>query len=390
MRTRILSLVAVLTLAIASGGCKQKEEAASDTEKDEKAAKKKKKGADDEESSDDDKGKKKKKKGADDDEAEAPKAKKKSASGAFTAEIEGQEVVFKYGRVTGYGSFHVELSNEKLSCKSFGPPSDDAYTVSFDLPAGPGGAFFAGQEIGTSVMVNHQRIKLKNGYILAPFVKVSVEPFTLKEGENVTGTLDFDHVYVENKDGAKKDWKYKGSGKFEASICSSSSFDKVKSGLSKEAPETDLAGKFGPDTFKPKGALAIVGKDYGSNKLYLDRLEFYETAGVDCTNHWSTGRKAAYFYLTDIGGTGDGYTLPGTQQPAKPWYAESKAKSPTATIKSFGYGGGHRAWVKFDKIDFTKNATLTGVVVAESAPDAKPADTGKISGKFEAKVCNTW
>lgn len=402
MRADRLALIAVLAISVADLGCKKKEEASSDesADKDKKASKKKDKdkGDDEEKGDDEDKGtKKKKKKGADDEEAadddKGSKKKKAGGGGALTGNFEGQEVAFKYGRTMGFGSLRVELSNEKLPCKG-GNPSDDAYTMSFELSAGPDGKFFTGYPIGVPITYNHQRIKLKSTFVRPQFVNLKIDGFDLKEGEHVKGSLAFDHRWTETKGDDKKDWKYTADGNFDVAICDDpfGSYKRVKAPLAAEAPEGEVGGTFGGEKFKAKSALAIVLKDYSTKKEYIDAIEFYSVDDVDCANHWTEGRKGAYFYVTDIGGTGETTKFEGTKQPAQPWYAAPKGKGATTpSLKSFGYSGGRRAWVQLDKIDFKAKATVKGTVFAESAPDPslKAEDTGKIGGSFSAKVCNS-
>jgi hypothetical protein len=55
--------------------------------------------------------------------------------------------------------------------------------------------------------------------------------------------------------------------------------------------------------------------------------------------------------------------------------------------KWFGGIGGRHAWVQFDKLELKGGGTVAGSVVAESGPDAKPEEQGKLAGRFEAKVC---
>lgn len=398
MRADRLALIALLSFSVAAAGCKKKEDASSDEGegKDKKASKKKDKEGDDEDKdkdkdSDDDGKKKKKKKGDDDSDDDGKKA-KKGGGGALTGNFEGQEVQFKFGRTMGFGSLRVEFSNEKIPCKG-GNPSDDAYTLSFELSAGPDGKFFAGYPVGVPISFNHQRIKLKSSYVRPQFVNLKLDPFDLKEGEHIKGSLSFDHKWTETKGDDKKDWKYTADGKFDVEICEDpfGSYKRVKVPLAADAPEGDVAGKFGGEPFKAKSALAIVLKDYSTKKEYVDAIEFYSVDDIDCANHWTEGRKAAYFYVSDIGGTGETTKFEGTKQPAQPWYAAPKGKGTTPSLKSFGYSGGKRAWVKLDNIDYKKGATIKGSVFAESAPDpsAKPEDMGKIGGTFSAKVCNS-
>lgn len=404
MRADRLALIALLAVSVAAFGCKKKDDASSDdgSEKDKKASKKKDKGDDEDKGDDDDgaKKKKKKKKGGDDEDKDKDKDKgddddgaTKKKGGPLTGNFEGQEVQFKYGRTQGFGSLRVELSNEKLPCKG-GNPSDDAYTMSFELSAGPDGKFFTGYPIGVPITYNHQRIKLKSTFVRPQFVNLNIKSFDLKEGERIKGALNFEHMWTETKGDDKKEWKYTAGGNFDIEICEDpfGSYKRVKAPLSAEAPEGMVSGTFGGEKFVAKSALAIVLKDYSTKKEYIDAIEFYSVDGVDCANHWTEGRKGAYFYVTDIGGTGETTKFKGTKQPAQPWYAAPKGKGATTpTLKSFGYSGGRRAWVQLDNIDFTAKATVKGTVFAESAPDPslKAEDTGKIGGTFSAKVCNS-
>lgn len=385
MRHGHLPWIALLALALAAGGCKKKEDASSD-ESAEKDSKKSSKKDDDGEDGD-----KKKKKG-DDDEDGDKKAKKPSGDGPLKATFEGQEIEFKYGRTSGFGSLRVELSTEKLKCGS-GSPSDDAYTLSFELPAGPGGGFYAGHSIGVPIMYNHQRIKLKSTFVRPQFVDLKIEDgFKLEEGKKLKGSLAFDHKYVETKGDDKKDWVYTASGNFEITVCDDKwgDFKKAKDGLPESAPEGDVAGEFAGEKFKAKTVLATVMKDFSTKKYYIDSINFYAAEDVTCQNHWTDGRKDPYFYVTDIGGGGETTKFEGKAQPAQPWFAIPKGKGQPSNLKSFGYNGGRRAWIELDSIDFEKGGKIKGKVVAKSAKDAKKDDTGEIGGTFEAKVCNSW
>ncbi len=389
MRHGHLPWIALLALALAAGGCKKKEDASSDesAEKDSKKSSKK-----DKDEGDDEDGEKKKKKGDDEDGDGEKKAKKPSGDGPLKATFEGQEIEFKYGRTSGFGSLRVELSNEKLKCGG-GSPSDDAYTLSFELPAGPGGTFYGGHSIGVPIMYNHQRIKLKSTFVRPQFVDLKIEDgFELKEGKKLKGSLSFDHKYVETKGDDKKDWIYSAAGNFEIEVCEDKwgDFKKAKDGLPDSAPEGDVAGEFGGEKFKAKTILAVVMKDFSTKKYYVDAIEFYSVEDVTCQNHWTEGRKAPYFYVTDIGGGGETTKFEGKPQPAQPWFAIPKGKGQPSNLKSFGYNGGRRAWVELDSIDFEKGGKIKGKVVAKSAKDSKKDDTGEIGGTFEAKVCNSW
>jgi len=394
-----LPWIVLVSLALVSGGCKKKEDASSDDDKAESKSKKKKKGDDDDKASaddDDDKGsKKKKKKGDDDDKGgddDAPK-KKKKAGGPFAGNIEGEAKTFKYGKaVASYSGLHITLSTEKTDCKSFGAGSDEAYQVEFDLPPGPDQKFFAGHAIGTTAFLNSQRVKLKQSFLQPYEFTVNVEPFKLKEGETVKGNADFSMKYEEIKaDTSKKTWEYSGSGDFEVKICDDWNNFKKLPGLESDAESGPVTGTFDDEKFTYKTALANVWHDKANNVDYVESIEYYPVDDVTCSNRWDQWKKHPYFIIRSIGGANTAQKFTGTQQPADPSFSIPKsAKGSSAampSLKWFGSGGGRRAWVKFDKLDLKGGGAVNGTVFASSGPDAKADEKGKISGKFEAKVC---
>ena len=113
---------------------------------------------------------------------------------------------------------------------------------------------------------------------------------------------------------------------------------------------------------------------------------------MTCTNRWDEWKKADYFVVRAIGGASTRSKLLGKPQPADPSFSIPKAMTPgkgkTGMFHWFG-GGGHRGWVQLDTLDFKGGGKVTGIVYADSASDSKPEESGKIGGKFEAKVCSS-
>jgi hypothetical protein len=409
MRTSF-SWFAVLMMALAVTGCPKKDDASKDDDEksskskkkkgddddkagddDDKGSKKKKKKGDDDDKAgdDDDKGKKKKKKGDDDDD-KGSASKKPSSKGPFTANLEGTEIKMTFGKAyPSFSGMHVVLSNEKTKC-SFAQPSDEAYQVEFDLPPGPSQKFYAGHPVGVKAYWNSQRIKMKLTYGSSHQVTANVEPFKAKEGEHIKGTLDFDIKYEETKqDTSKKTLAYAGAGSFDVEICDDTfSYMKKLVGLSDDAGEDDVAGEFAGDKFKGKTALATVWHDKANDEDYVQSIEFYTSDDVTCNSRWDAWKKESYFKIDYPGGGSSKQKLTGTPQPID--YATFSKPAPGKTLgnsKSFGGSGGSHGWVQFDKLDFKGGGKITGKLVVESAPDAKPEEAGKMKGKFEAKVC---
>ncbi|MFI5300540.1 MAG: hypothetical protein ACHREM_20840 [Polyangiales bacterium] len=365
-----------------------------DDDDDDKKSKKKKKSADDDDDSD-----KKKKKGDDDDDSDKKKgdddssAKKPKGDGPFAASIEGTDLKFKYGKAyASFGGIHVVLSTEKTKC-DFAPPSDDAYQVEFDLPPGPGGKFFSGQPVGVATTFNSQKLKLKLTYAYPYQVTANIDSFKAKEGEHVKGSLGFDIKWIETKaDTSKKTYAYSGAGNFDVEICSDWQNFKHLEGQPKDPPEGDVEGEYGSEKFKYKTALANVWHDHNNDMDYIESIEFYPSDDVTCSNRWDQWKKVDYFTVRAMGGSGSKGKILGKPQPADPSFSIPKemtgGKGKMGMSHWFG-GGSHRAWVQFDKLEFKGGGAVTGTVYADSASDAKADESGKIGGKFEAKVCSS-
>ncbi|GAC1352708.1 MAG: hypothetical protein NVS3B20_21500 [Polyangiales bacterium] len=394
----------MVVMGLAVIGCPKKEDAAKD-DAEKVARRKRKKSAEDDgdgdkaagrkkaESDDDAEGKPRTKRNGDDsDDDGSPKTRKPSKTGAFTAALEGTEIPMKFGKAyASFSGLHVTLSNEKTTCK-YATPSDEAYQVEFDIPPGPGQKFYAGHPVGVSAMFNSQRIKLKQTWANPYQVTAEIEPFKLKEFEHVRGSLDFDVKFEETKaDTSRKVHNYVGSGSFDVEICEDWNNFKKLPGLEADAGETDLGGTFAGEKFKYKTALANVWHDKANDLDYVESIEFYPTDDVTCTSRWDAWKKLNYFVVRSIGGASSKQKLTGTQQPADPSFSKPTAapggKGMMGATKWFGGAGGRHAWVQFDKLAFNGGAVLKGTAFAESGPDAKPDEQGKIGGRFEAKVC---
>jgi hypothetical protein len=411
LRRSLPILTSVLTLAIFSGvlpGCPKKDDSASKDEPrkkkddEDKKDKKKKKGDDD----DDDKGedKKKKKKGDDDDDDKGEDKKKKKkgdddddddkggdkkGSGA-TASIEGQDIEFKYAKaVAGYSGLQLVLSNEKVGCS--GSPSDDAWQITFDLPPGPGGKFFTGGKKGSGVpmYINSQRLKLKSPFVSPYLAVATVDAFKLEEGEHVKGTLDFDKKYQDYT--SKKDFKYSGHISFDAVICKDWNNFKYLASQPDSVEDGPVKGKYATNAFEYKSALATVIHDSDNDVDYIDQIDFYPTDKVTCAMKYDQRDKDKFFLVRSIGGVGSKKPLNGAPQSGDALFSipeimpGSTSKKPMGSWKNFG-GASRRAWIKFDKLSFGNGDKISGEVYADSV-EAKPEQTGKIGGKFEATIC---
>ena len=366
---------------------KGKKKKKGDDDDDDKGSKKKKKGDDDD---DDDKGssKDKKKKGDDDDDDD--KGDKKKKGDGFSANIEGTDVDFKFAKaVAGYSGLSIILSNEKIGCS--GSPSDDAWQISFDVPPGPGGKFFAGSKKGAGVplYVNSQKLKLKSPFISAYQATADLEEFKLEEGAHVKGTLDFDKKYQDYS--SKKEFKYSGHGSFDAVVCKDWNNFKYLTAQPDSVDDGPVKGKYATNTFEYKSALATVIHDSDNDVDYIDEIDFFPTDKITCAMKYDQRDKDKYFLVRSIGGVGSKNPIVGSAQSGDPSFSipeimpGSTSKKPMGSWKIFG-GASRRAWIKFDKLSFGNGDKISGEVYADSV-EAKPDQTGKIGGKFEATIC---
>ncbi len=415
----LLGWSALGVTSIASLGCKDKSEDDSSKDDEPRKKKKRKKSDDDDDDSkkkkksDDDEPDPKKKTGDDDDkppkkkvktgdEEPDPDAPKKSSGDklAPTDEalkagseknvavfFEGEKHDLKFGKAyAGYGGLHVTLSTEKTPC-SYAPPSDDTYTVEFDLPPGPGDNFFAGHAIGVSLFWNSSRVKLKSSFGNPNVMSLTVDPFKLAEGEHLKGNIRFDaKTQVSQPDGTRPTYEYKGIGPFDVTICDDySHFSKLK-GEPATAPAGNVSGTFASNKFEAKSVLAIAIRDYSNGGEYIDAIEFYPVE-ANCSDRFSLWKSESWFVVRQIGGTHKSNKLTG-QQPADATFNLHTTLGGSSTPKWFG-GGGRRAWVRLDKIEYTSSSKISGEVMAASMPGVKPDETGQIGGHFTAKVCGS-
>ena len=311
----------------------------------------------------------------------------KAADGGFALYVENETPIFKFGRAQfSYGSLHVTLSTEKIGC-AWATPGDEAYQVDFDLAPGPGGTYYAGHAIGTQVTWNSSRLKLRQLSAGPHQTRLSVDPFVAKDGEHIKGTLAFDAATkIVRPDGTRVDYEYRGRGAFDVSICPS--YSGSMTGLDPLSPTAGLGpvkGTYGGRAFTAASALAFVQKDWTTGAAYLESIEFYAAPTAGCSDRWTLASSTDHLVARAIGGSGTKFTVTGPQ-PMEPAFSVPKTSGGLGYPRWFGTYQ-RRGWIKLDALDLKSGATVTGELVAESAPGSKADETGKMSGHFTAKVC---
>jgi hypothetical protein len=311
----------------------------------------------------------------------------------FFANIEGRPLQFKFGKAYATSdSLHFVLSTEKTPC-SLVHGTDEAYRIRFDLTPGPGGRFFAGKPTGVGATFESRHTRLAITVADPYLVTVAVEPFVLKGGAHVRGHLEFDVKFVKTKiDRTKQAYQSKGIGYFDVEICDDSQVLKGLSGQPEEVPEGEVTGTFAGDKFGFKTAIANVWHDSDNAQDYVDSIVFFPTGSVTCENQWDQREKLDLFMIRSIGGAGRRQRFVGSPQPASALFSIPRStvdvNGATGSFRFFG-GGAERAWVRFEKLEFKSGGSVIGTVYADSRPGSKSEETGKIGGRFKAKVCTT-
>lgn len=312
------------------------------------------------------------------------------AGGGLALFTEGETPVFKFGRAQlGWGGLHVTLSTEKVGC-SWTTPGDDAYQLDFQLAPGPGGAYYAGHPIGVPVTWSSSRLKLKASHAGPHQTKLVLDaPLVAKDGEHVKGTLALEQsVKVSRPDGSRVTYEYRARGAFDVVICPAgygglTGLDP----LGKVAATTPVTGTFAGVAFTAKSALGIVQKDWASGLPFLESIELYDVEDPSCSDRWKLS-STAHLTVRAIGGSGTIFPML-DQQPMEPTFTVPKSAGGLGYGKWFG-GGQRRGWIKLDALDLTSGGKLAGELLAESSPGSKADETGKLSGRFTAKVCGTY
>jgi hypothetical protein len=384
-----LTLLAVLLV-----GCPSKEEPkkSDDSKESDKAEKKdegkqkKKKGKDKDHDGDEDaehkkqkkekeSSEKKKKKDGDDDDSAATD--KKKPDGPLSATYDGEKIEdFKSGIAwVDEGGLRVQLATAPAKCPSNDVPKG-TWTLTFFVLPGPGGKFFAGGPVGAFMTMGNQGSSDKGGFAPPYLGQVELEPFTLAADATMKGSVSY-AAKVKGKAG--KMVPISGSGTFEATVCKDFHDFLYVKGLAADA-DGDVQGSFGAIALVSKSAVVHLKHDDDNDVDWIDEIDYFESAGVDCDG-LTAARKTKHFALLRVKGISSKTPLLGKPQVASPAYV-----GVDGTIKLFG-GQNDRAWVRLDKLSFDKSAKASGAVYAETFPSADSATNGKLAGKFDAIVC---
>jgi hypothetical protein len=264
-------------------------------------------------------------------------------------------VEVSHGRAwTESGELVIQIGDKPGPCGTSLGGVEWSALVTFRVPPGPGGRFFAGAPIGAPLhgWIDGARIEHP-----ASIAIVELQPFELALGARVRGTLEFPE----------------GTGTFDAEICALQS---NTSALPETVASLPLHGMIDGRTFEPTVALFQPSRVEEGEPPRLDMLRFYSDPHVDCENFGEGTRDG--LVLLQIGGTGSLRPLVDSPQPA--W-----AAALGHPVERGHVVGRMPAWIRFDRIAFEAGARVTGELVVEQAGNNGPV--AHVEGRFDAQVC---
>ena len=273
----------------------------------------------------------------------------RAGSGQLALHDDDGDTRLPFGRVRmASHALHVVLGANDPGCADL-PEPGDAW-VTFDLPAGPGGQFYAGDSVGVAMQIatNHTGRGLA-----AQAVAIMVTPFVRAPGAHLRGSLDLGSF---------------GGGSFDAIVCPNVDFSTFAA-LPATAPVHPFAGTLAGRAFAVQSAIARVERDVDPPRLL--QLRLFATKGVTC----AIGDSDAGLELrvADIGRASLSKDRRVTPQPA---VGALRADAIFASYET------DAMWVRLDlrHATFAPGEKLSGAISIETPPD-------HATGTFQATVC---
>jgi len=293
-------------------------------------------------------------------------------SAPWSADVEGRRFTLKKSRAKfNYrGDLSISLEAEHTTA--------DGKTRTIDVGAtllpGPGGSFYAGRTIGVALGFSGEP-KLKDSFSLrSGATRLSLQPFALKAGTRIRGTLEFDARSSRIQAGTTK-YRYRAAGTFDIPLEGKiPSGGKYPSKLSNKWVQGTVAGK----PFIGKSATALVFHGFGNDKE-VKEITVWEEADVPCLSK-KRRRGIEFDSRVSPGGlraNGDPHPVPY----ADVHHAEGKVQEVSLQLVN--------AWIEIDRVGARAGDRIVGRVYLKSRPfeDGKNDDVVEVSGRFDAKVC---
>ena len=288
----------------------------------------------------------------------------------LSIDVSGQKKTLGHGQAyLEEGQLRVRLTEQPASCEDKDSELT-GFALRFQLPQGPKLDHFKSAWVGTMLPILGPTGKTQTT-IPQHRGEVRVDEFDKKAGALIKGSLRF-------RDQKKKRTD-QGSGKFSATLCPlvDSKTEKTHEDQPFVPREGAAQGTFGEEPITIKSALAIVWKDATNDLVYLQTLELYRDAKVNCGNK---SEHKSWVLRLNIGLPAEKPSRKGAQ-PVRAELSRVEQAEGRYMAQVDPLVGNH--WVKMEQPRFRKGQTLNALVVLHS--DGKtPA---KLSGKIQAKVC---
>ena len=290
-----------------------------------------------------------------------------------TVTIDGTPHVLRYGIAMALlDQLEVLLVADPIDCatRPDGKPPETSYELSFEMPPGPGGTYFAGHPVGEAITVeaHHQTHHLPDApasfTIPASYMMIGpTSAITLDAiGDRVRGRLAGNEVSMFGTVAV--------TGSFDVAMCDKPPASK---GLRADAPATPASGRDNHSPLVARSILAVVGsrpasvaeaREHRASGRQLERIVFYADAGVSCP----PAGAHEILRVSPIGGTGD--------------YPSSEPQPASVEIS----GSAWPAWVAIaEPPSLITGKLVRGRLWAASLPGDDHA--GTFGGTFTATVC---
>ena len=268
------------------------------------------------------------------------------------------------------------LSSEEIApCR--GDVPDSAKALRIHVPSGPGRSFFGGTAIEIGIEIFAHEWGGHAHYYPPHETTLTLEPFAPREGEKISGTLEFRTPGVSGPELAPATWTAKGH--FEAVLCHSAGDEPALP----DAPfHEDVSGEIDGKPLRGRSAVAHAVSSAMDGEPIIESIVFFDAADVSCeTSRDPTfARKHRAFYVSDFGGAALRRPILDLHQPARAglWTGEApKAWDPVP-----GHG-----WIVLEHVTGEAPPVVVGRLSVADIADSSGSPAGWFSGHFHAPIC---
>lgn len=290
----------------------------------------------------------------------------KSSTVAVDASFAGKSAKLTYGvaRIQPDLGIYVVLSTHKVGCK-FPSQLADEQRVAFTISNGPRDSYFVAGTSGIDLAFFSGAAGANLTVAPREVSTVDVEPFA---NDRVRGKLKVQWKPTEPAAGT-----YQASGSFDVLLCEHAQGAVAAPQIAGDHP---ARGTIAGAPYEVKGAIAWVRTERGVR--HVSRLQLFPSANLNCGAATLRDGSETVITANAIGGASDVASHLGSPEPASAMV--SRREKSDLKLEYLA-----RTAIRFDKIDLQQGGTVSGSILATSAPDA-PA--GVVEGTFSARVCD--